>query len=490
MSPSESPVDDKSPGFDPRKADARYKPFPSFAEWASKCDIDTRRWERYSANLDELRRQSPELLARALAIVKRAAGFDTGAIEGLYETDRGFTLTVATEVAFWEAKVDEKGAKVRALFESQLKAYDYVLDLATQKVQIAEAWIRGLHEVICESQDTYRVLTPLGWQDQPLPKGRYKQQPNHVIKIDGSLHSWAPVDLTPSEMYRLCKELRSEGFAAAHPVSQAAYAHYAFVAVHPFADGNGRVSRAISSVFTYRSHSIPLLILDADRRDYLSALEAADSGDFQRFINFILERAIDTIRLAEESFKAASAPSKEAALEKLTMLYLTPAAYTQSWVDEAGDRLFELFKEEAKLQGHKDASRGMVNFAVEADTQGYGFLATGVLPNRAPGRFPKDGYRIANRRLWWFLFRSAPPISATASRWFQLEVPKDCTIDGDVLIRSLDTDEAFEVAISELKPGPRSTAVRMRLSIWINKLIASALDELASSASALLKQQG
>lgn len=30
-------------------------------------------------------------------------------------------------------------------------------------------------------------------------------------------------------------------FVKAHPVLQAAWAHFAFVAVHPFADGNGRV---------------------------------------------------------------------------------------------------------------------------------------------------------------------------------------------------------------------------------------------------------
>src|SRR5713226_8758928 len=130
--------------FDPRKADAAYQPFPSFAEWSPRSSIDTTRWDRYTAELTQRRENSPALLSKALEIVKRAAAVDTGAIEGLYETDRGFTFTVAMQAAHWEAALEQKGPKVKALIESQLQAYDYILDFATQAVPIAEAWIRKL----------------------------------------------------------------------------------------------------------------------------------------------------------------------------------------------------------------------------------------------------------------------------------------------------------------------------------------------------------
>ena len=140
MSTSESPIESGSPTHDNRvrRADAAYKPFPSFSEWSSMCLLDTTRWDRYTAELNELRKTSPDLLPKALEIVKRAAALDTGAIEGLYETDRGFTFTVATEAAYWQAALQQKGANVPALFKSQLDAYDYVVDFATQQVPIAE----------------------------------------------------------------------------------------------------------------------------------------------------------------------------------------------------------------------------------------------------------------------------------------------------------------------------------------------------------------
>jgi Fic family protein len=159
--------------FDPREADAKYEPFPSFADWAAQVSLDEPRWERYTSRLEILRKESsPELLKKAKEVVERAAAVDTGAIEGLYETDRGFTFTVATEAVLWQSVVEEKkGSQVLALIKSQLRAYDYVLDFATKKVPLEEAWMRRLHEEICRDQKTYAAYTEVGKQELPLPKG-------------------------------------------------------------------------------------------------------------------------------------------------------------------------------------------------------------------------------------------------------------------------------------------------------------------------------
>src|SRR5207248_4411886 len=59
----------------------------------------------------------------ATEAIVRAASFDTGAIEGLYATDRGMTLSVAHKEGRWEQQVDARGPTVRALFEAQLGVY-------------------------------------------------------------------------------------------------------------------------------------------------------------------------------------------------------------------------------------------------------------------------------------------------------------------------------------------------------------------------------
>jgi Fic family protein len=281
--------------------DAAYKPFPAFEEWASRTSIDRDRWGRYKAELEI--KTHPEALAQAREVVKRAAAIDTGAIEGLCEVDRGFTFIVAFETAAWEIELAKKGDHVRPLFEAQLRAYDYVLDLGTASAPISEAAIRKLHEVVCEALSTYRVMTAAEPQEQKFAKGRYKILPNHVRTRDGLDRSYAPVDGTPAEMARLVDEMRSEAFLAAHPVLQASYVHYGFVVIHPFADGNGRVARALASAFTYRAISLPIMILFEQKEAYLGSLEAADRGEYQAFVDFMLDRSLDTIDLADRNLR-------------------------------------------------------------------------------------------------------------------------------------------------------------------------------------------
>jgi Fic family protein len=241
-------------------------------------------------------------------VAVRAAALDTGAIEGLYNVDRGFTMTVAVQGLAWQQMVEERGAGVRELFEAQLAAYELVLDAVTHKLPITEAWIRSLHETLCAPQKAYRVLTDQGWQEQELPKGEYKTRPNHVRLTDGTVHPYAPVDLVSTEMHRLVEQIRTPEFEAAHPVLQASYCHYAFVAIHPFADGNGRVARALASTFFYRAQSIPLLIFANQRPSYLDALALADQGDFAEVIELFRDRGIDTMQLVAESLMTAAVP--------------------------------------------------------------------------------------------------------------------------------------------------------------------------------------
>ncbi|GAA1151084.1 hypothetical protein [Nesterenkonia lutea] len=105
-----------------------------------------------------------EALRQAVIRASRTAAVDTGAIEGLYTVDRGFTYSVATQAATWETLVRYKGEPARRAIEDALNAYDYVLDAATEDVVVSEKWIRELHMTVCAHQDTYDVTTNVGTQ--------------------------------------------------------------------------------------------------------------------------------------------------------------------------------------------------------------------------------------------------------------------------------------------------------------------------------------
>jgi Fic family protein len=464
--------------YDPHLTDAEYRSFPPFAEWAQNR-VDLVRWERYSAVLQERGKVSPEQLAQAREVVKRAAAVDTGAIEGLYDADRGFTFTVATQAAIWEAAVDARGPKVRSLIESQLRAYDYVLDVATQNSPISEVWIRTLHRELCAPQETYTVATEVGVQTQALPLGEYKHLPNHVRLATGEMHAYAPVDLVSAEMHRLCEILRSEEFLNAHPVLQASYAHYAFVVIHPFADGNGRVARALASVYTYRSHSIPLLILVEDRKGYLDSLAAADAGNHQAFVDFVMERALDSILLVNESLGTALAPQTDMVLNEIQRLFTTKGGYSQEEVDGAGQLLFDLIREEfgAHAEGLEDGTR----------------LQAYVSKGQRQYVFTNPESRVPTLREWNVLYVNAqigPPVAESSSREFGISVPVDAGRDDDVSLVELDTARRlFTARVSELLPSP-TAALRMRISIAAQRIWSETIADALAKAKTKRRQRG
>jgi hypothetical protein len=149
---------------------------------------------------------------------------------------------------------------------------------------------------------------------------------------------------TQSEMERLASELTSDAFGSAHPVLQAAYAHYALVAVHPFADGNGRVARALASVYLYRSARLPLIVFYDDRPSYFDALAAADLGNASNFVRFVSDAAIGSVELVIESLRTAAAPSPYAVLDRFRDLVTVQGGLTHTDLDSVATTLIQHFQ--------------------------------------------------------------------------------------------------------------------------------------------------
>jgi Fic family protein len=95
-----------------------------------------------------------------------------------------------------------------------------------------------------------------------------------------------------------------EGKAASDPVLKAAIAHFWFVTIHPFDDGNGRIARAIADLALARSeHSGQRFYsmsaqIRVDRNAYYDILEATQKGglDITAWLAWFLDclgRAID-----------------------------------------------------------------------------------------------------------------------------------------------------------------------------------------------------
>lgn len=419
--------------------------------------------------------QSTQRNEAALAAVTRAAALNTGALEGLYSIDDGMTLTVASQ-AFALDSAGRLDGEIRPFFEAQLNGYAYVVDFATATRPLAEAWIRELHAVLCAPQETYPVQTAAGPGRQALPKGVYKAYPNHVKQADGTVFAYAPVIQVGPEMARLIAELTSDEFLAAHAAVQAAYAHYAFVRIHPFADGNGRVARALASIYVCRATSLPLLVLADDKSEYLATIRMADSGRYQPFVDFIVRSVMNGAKVFAESLKSATVSDTDAIRTRLTRLYVTTGGYTHQDVEVAANRLLELVYSEIERKSSALNVPSQIQFSMS--------ISSGV-----PGGIEVPaGYRTTPSQRYLTLDAIATdPANAQVNGYLLLVVPRDCTPTTPIAL--INKEMKFEALFQETTPN-YGGGLRIRAAMFAERFANGQAEKLLVQAASALRQAG
>jgi hypothetical protein len=228
------------------------------------------------------------------------------------------TISIGEDQSGWRQQVEHIDDRAIPHIEAQLYTYDAMRN--QKDMRVTQVRIRELHEMITAGEETYQVWTDDGPQWRELPKGTYKTAPNHVIQQDGRLHSYCPVGDTQAEMSALVRELNSEAFQSADAISQASYSHWALTHIHPFSDGNGRVARALASLYSLHQFDVPILIFADRKQPYYQCLEAADHGRFDEFIAYLDGRIQDTAAWINELESDYSTPTLASELSTLVDL--------------------------------------------------------------------------------------------------------------------------------------------------------------------------
>jgi len=179
-------------------------------------------------------------------------------------------------------------------------------------------------------------------------RGDYKKQENKVYMIDkagqsiGILFDTTPAYLTPKEMQELVEwtqeALMEKNF---HPLLILGNFLVEFLKIHPFRDGNGRLSRVLTNLlllheeYEYMPYVSHEKLVEDNKPDYYIALRKSQKSlntkheDITPWLVFFL-----TIFL-EQSQMAIDLLSKENVEKLLTKKQLTVLQYLQN-VDEAG----------------------------------------------------------------------------------------------------------------------------------------------------------
>lgn len=202
-------------------------------------------------------------------------------------------------------------------------AYKLVQELAADKERpITEAFIKNLNEVL--------LVRPY-WKDAETPDGQltkrqilvgdYKKHPNHVRLANGEIFRYANPDEVPFKMQELLdwyKEAETSGEYT--PYELAAILHHRFVLIHPFDDGNGRISRLLVNYVLLKHNYPPVIIKSADKTNYLRALNQADVGNIAAFCEYVGEQLIWSLELCIKAANNESLDEEDDWKKKLTLL--------------------------------------------------------------------------------------------------------------------------------------------------------------------------
>ena len=193
----------------------------------------------------------------------------------------GNTLTYGqTEMLLMFGKVvDEANMKDLEEMKASNVGLKMVKEMALDKEQpLTEYFIRTLHKTLLrEDYTVYRQLPDGTSTSYIIHAGQYKTRPNSVITATGERFEYASPEETPALMTDLLQwynQAETEG--AMTPIELASLFHYRYIRIHPFEDGNGRISRLMVNYILYR-HGYPMIVVKSkDKTNYLTALNKCD----------------------------------------------------------------------------------------------------------------------------------------------------------------------------------------------------------------------
>jgi Fic family protein len=148
------------------------------------------------------------------------------------------------------------------------------MDAITDSRKLTEERLNGWHRMLFENAAGIK----------PKTIGGYRTTLEYIIRRQGReieiVYTAVPQEKVPSEMERLLDFINDDASASLHnPIAMASIASLWFLAIHPYGDGNGRISRAISDHIlsksfkdTMKVFSLSAMIL-RNRKSYYELLE-------------------------------------------------------------------------------------------------------------------------------------------------------------------------------------------------------------------------
>ncbi len=143
----------------------------------------------------------------------------------------------------WREPVAEQGPTE----DKDTKEQSRIRNAANARAWVNERFAPGMPPLTLADLMTMHRMVADGATGEYVP-GALRSLPVQVGRREvGGLHMGAPANWLPRLMGEYIQFITSERLRGLHPVIHALVAHFFLVTIHPFGDGNGRVSRLLTA---------------------------------------------------------------------------------------------------------------------------------------------------------------------------------------------------------------------------------------------------
>ncbi len=196
-------------------------------------------------------------------------------IKFTYNTNRieGGTLTLKETADLLQERVSPRNKTIEEVKETENHKRVFYEMLST-KEKLKLSTVLYWHKILFEDSDTQIA-------------GRIRKHPVSIARSKTELSLPAELDSLLHDFFKWY----NNAYGKINPVFMAALVHLKFVSIHPFSDGNGRISRIMMN-HTLSSQNYPMLNINyTNRNAYYTALERSQTQKKGHiFIQYLVKR--------------------------------------------------------------------------------------------------------------------------------------------------------------------------------------------------------
>lgn len=216
----------------------------------------------------------------------------------------GSTVTEVENRLLFDEGIGAQKPLIEQMMNLDLKAaYEQSIVYAREHTDYSVELLCGLSALVMKNTGS-EYSTMLG--NFSAAKGELR-----LLNVSAGIggRSYLSYQKVPSRLQEFCQWLNKERKSLNISDIEAIYdlsfeAHYRLVNIHPWADGNGRMSRLVMNMIQYEYAVVPSIVKKEKRKQYISSLEQSEEAeDSKKFKTFMLQHHCDNLLKQIEEYK-------------------------------------------------------------------------------------------------------------------------------------------------------------------------------------------